>query len=411
MSSKLLRPVITLRQGREASLKRRHPWVFSGAIADRRGTLKAGCLVDVESKDGKFLGSGHWGTRSIAVRVLSFEKVVDEQNLLSEKLESAVLLRRELGLIGSRETTGFRLIHGEGDGVPGLVIDIYGDTAVVQCHSAGMWRLRESLQALIVGRSELGVSRVVFRLVEAQVEAEESDDETEAESESTQPVAVAPVEREPEAQVVTFSENGLRFLADVSSGQKTGFFLDQRASRLRIKEYARGRHVLNAFSYTGAFSVYSFAGGAESVCSVDASKSAIDLCRQNVVLNFAQASHRFEVADCFSYLDQIPDTFDLIVLDPPAFAKHQRAVQRAMRGYETINALALKKIRPGGILATFSCSQLVSRELFRDAVLRASIAADRRVRIIEHFHQAPCHPTNIFHPEGEYLKGFALYVD
>jgi 23S rRNA (cytosine1962-C5)-methyltransferase len=180
---------------------------------------------------------------------------------------------------------------------------------------------------------------------------------------------------------------------------------------MRIKEYARGRHVLNAFSYTGAFSVYAFAGGAESVCSVDASKPAIDLCRQNVVLNFAQAAHRFEVADCFSYLDQIPDTFDLIVLDPPAFAKHHRAVQRAMRGYETINALALKKIRPGGILATFSCSQLVSRELFRDAVLRAAIAADRPVRIIEHFHQAPCHPTNIFHPEGEYLKGFALYVD
>jgi 23S rRNA (cytosine1962-C5)-methyltransferase len=215
----------------------------------------------------------------------------------------------------------------------------------------------------------------------------------------------------PESRVVTFLEGGLRFLVDVSGGQKTGFFLDQRLNRAKVKGYAACKRVLNAFSYTGAFSVYAFAGGAESVSSVDASKSAVDLARQNVVANFASVAHHSEVADCFSYLAEIPDTFDMIVLDPPAFAKHQRAVQRALRGYETINALALKKIRAGGVLFTFSCSQLISRELFRDTVSRAAASVGRNVRIIESLHQAPCHPISVFHPEGEYLKGFILYVD
>jgi 23S rRNA (cytosine1962-C5)-methyltransferase len=210
---------------------------------------------------------------------------------------------------------------------------------------------------------------------------------------------------------VTFLEGGLRFLVDVSGGQKTGFFLDQRVNRAKVRSYAAGKKVLNAFSYTGAFSVYAFAGGAESVSSVDASKAAVDLARQNVVANFASASHHPEVADCFSYLAEIPDTFDMIILDPPAFAKHQRAVQRAVRGYETINALALKKIKSGGFLFTFSCSQLVSRDLFRDTVSRAAVSAGRNVRIIESLHQAPCHPISAFHPEGDYLKGFVLYVE
>jgi 23S rRNA (cytosine1962-C5)-methyltransferase len=398
MSEKSTRPVVVLRQGRESAVKRRHPWIFSGAIADRRGTLQRGCLVDVRSKDGALLGCGHWGTRGIAVRLLSFEEVSNEHELIHAKLTNAMQVRQRLGLVGSFSTTGYRLVHAEGDELPGLVIDLYADTAVVQCHSAGMWRVKDSIQDSLLRLQELGLTKVVFRRVESQI------DEPEEAVEGEPMVAEA-------SQVVSFSENGLRFLADITGGQKTGFFLDQRINRQKIRDYAAGKHVLNAFCYTGAFSVYAFAGGAQSVTSVDASKSAIDMCRQNVVANFASAPHHAEVADCFSYLTQIPDTFDLIVLDPPAFAKHQRAVQRAMRGYETINALALKKIKPGGILATFSCSQLISREMFRDAVMRAAVSAGRFVRIVDFLHQAPCHPTSIFHPEGDYLKGLILFVE
>ena len=398
MSEKSARPVVVLRQGRESAVKRRHPWIFSGAIADRHGTLQRGCLVDVRSKDGALLGCGHWGTRGIAVRLLSFEEVSSEAELIHAKLANAMQVRQRLGLVGNTSTTGYRLVHAEGDELPGLVIDLYADTAVVQCHSAGMWRVKDSIQESLLRLQELGLSKVIFRRVESQIE--EPDDSVEGE----------PMVAEP-SQVVSFSENGLRFLADITGGQKTGFFLDQRINRQKIRDYAAGKHVLNAFCYTGAFSVYAFAGGAQSVTSVDASKSAIDMCRQNVVANFASAPHHAEVADCFSYLTQIPDTFDLIVLDPPAFAKHQRAVQRAMRGYETINALALKKIKPGGILATFSCSQLISREMFRDAVMRAAVSAGRFVRIVDFLHQAPCHPTSIFHPEGDYLKGLILFVE
>ena len=398
MSEKSTRPVVVLRQGRESAVKRRHPWIFSGAIADRRGTLQRGCLVDVRSKDGALLGCGHWGTRGIAVRLLSFGEVKSESELIHAKLSNAASVRERLGLVGNSATNGYRLVHAEGDELPGLVIDLYADTAVVQCHSAGMWRVRESIQESLLSMSQLGLSKVVFRRVESQMdEAEES-------------AAVEATVAEP-SQVVSFTENGLRFLADITGGQKTGFFLDQRVNRQKVGQAARGKHVLNAFCYTGAFSVYAFAGGAESVTSVDASKSAIDLCRQNVVANFASAPHHAEVADCFSYLTQIPDTFDFIVLDPPAFAKHQRAVQRAMRGYETINALALKKIKPGGTLATFSCSQLISREMFRDAIMRAAVSAGRFVRIVDFLHQAPCHPTSIFHPEGDYLKGLMLLVE
>jgi 23S rRNA (cytosine1962-C5)-methyltransferase len=398
MSEKSQRPVVVLRQGRESAVKRRHPWIFSGAIADRRGTLQRGCLVDVRSKDGALLGCGHWGTRGIAVRLLSFDAVQDESELIHSKLVNAMSVRKRLGLVGNSATNGFRLVHAEGDELPGLVIDLYADTAVVQCHSAGMWRVREAVQQSLLSLTDLGLSKVVFRRVESQIE--EADGEGEVE----------PLVAEP-SHVVSFSENGLRFLADITSGQKTGFFLDQRVNRQKVRDLSQGKHVLNAFCYTGAFSVYAFAGGAESVTSVDASKSAIDMCRQNVVANFASAPHHAEVADCFNYLTQIPDTFDVIVLDPPAFAKHQRAVQRAMRGYETINALALKKIKPGGVLATFSCSQLISREMFRDAVMRAAVSANRFVRIVDLLHQAPCHPTSLFHPEGDYLKGLVLFVE
>jgi 23S rRNA (cytosine1962-C5)-methyltransferase len=399
MVDKSARPVVVLRQGRESAVKRRHPWIFSGAVGDRQGVLQRGCLVDVRAKDGSLLGCGHWGTRGIAVRMLSFSEVADEDTLIRSKITNAISVRGRLGLVGNAATTGYRLVHAEGDELPGLIIDLYGSTAVVQCHSAGMWRLKETLQETLLGAAELGLEQVVFRRVESQIEDPE------------QPVAEGDQSPQEPAQIVSFSENGLRFLADITGGQKTGFFLDQRVNRQKIREHSAGKHVLNAFSYTGAFSVYAIAGGAESVVSVDASKSAIDLCRQNVVANAVSAPHHAEVADCFAYLGQIPDTFDLIVLDPPAFAKHQRAVQRAVRGYETINTLALKKIKPGGLLATFSCSQLISREMFRDAIMRAAVSAGRMVRIVDFLHQAPCHPTNVFHPEGDYLKGFIMFVE
>ena len=399
MSSKSPHPVVILRQGRDVSVRRRHPWVFSGAVADRQGTLQRGCFVEVRAKDGTTLGCGHWGTKGIAVRMLSFGPAQEETSIIRERLRAAIAVRKTLGLVGSAETSGYRLVHAEGDGLPGLVVDVYADVAVIQCHSAGMWRLREEIATCIKESEALAVSDAIFRRVEAQIE-QGDEEEKRVEPEIPEP-----------SRVVAFSENGLRFMADVTGGQKTGFFLDQRINRMKVRDYSRGKHVLNAFCYTGAFSVYAFAGGAESVVSVDASKSAIDLCRQNVVTNFAAVDHHSEVADCFSYLTQIPDTFDLIVLDPPAFAKHQRAIQRGLRGYETINALALKKIKPGGTLVSFSCSQLVSREMFRDSVMRAAAQAGRFVRIVESLHQAPCHPTSVFHPEGEYLKGLIMLVE
>ncbi|MFO0417001.1 MAG: class I SAM-dependent rRNA methyltransferase [Pseudomonadota bacterium] len=404
MNSKVAIPVVVLKQGRDVAVRRRHPWVFSGAVADRHGTLQRGCFVEVRAKDGSVLGCGHWGTKGIAIRMLAFGAVKPERDLVRERISMAVGVRRALGLIANPETTGFRLIHGEGDGLPGLVIDIYGDVAVVQCHSAGMWRLREDIAEFVRGEESLRIQDVVFKRVEAHVE--DDGDGAESSPDSALEAGIP----EP-AKVVAFSENGLRFMADVTAGQKTGFFLDQRVNRLKLKEFSAGKHVLNAFCYTGAFSVYAFAGGAESVTSVDTSKAAIDLCRQNVVTNFAGAQHNAEVADCFQYLTQIPDTFDLIVLDPPAFAKHQRAIQRGLRGYETINTLALKKIKPGGVLFSFSCSQLISREVFRDAVMRAAVNAGRFVRVIDMLHQAPCHPSSVFHPEGDYLKGLVMVVE
>jgi 23S rRNA (cytosine1962-C5)-methyltransferase len=406
MSARSPFPVVVLKQGRDVAVRRRHPWVFSGAVAERHGTLQRGCFVEVRAKDGAVLGCGHWGTKGIAIRMLSFGVVKEENTLIQERIAAAVDVRRALGLLGNPATTGYRLIHAEGDGLPGLVVDVYGDVAVLQCHSAGMWRLKDVISDFLRTNTELTVDEVVCRRVEAQVDLEPDS----LEGGQVRDAALDAMVPEP-PKVVAFSENGLRFIADVTGGQKTGFFLDQRDNRQTLRHYASGKHVLNAFCYTGAFSVYAFAGGAESVVSVDTSKAAIDLCRQNVVANFAGKQHHTEVADCFNYLTQIPDTFDLIVLDPPAFAKHQRATQRALRGYETINALALKKIKKGGMLFSFSCSQLISREVFRDAVMRAAVSAGRFVRIIDTLQQAPCHPWSVFHPEGEYLKGLVMIVE
>lgn len=396
-------PLVRLKKGREIAVRRRHPWVFSGAVLERSGVLSRGCFVQVRSFSGEVLGYGHWGTRGIAIRMLAFGSAeVAEHEVLSERIQEAMGVRQILQLMGNPDTTGFRLVHGEGDGLPGLVVDIYGAVVVVQCHSAGMWRVRTQIAEILQSELSEIIDDVVFRRVEGQIEEDDQDNDL-----TSKPSMNVP---DP-SRVVAFSENGLRFLADVTGGQKTGFFLDQRINRQKVRDYSKDKDILNAFCYTGAFSVYALAGGARSVVSVDASRTAIDLCRQNVVANFTGKQHHSEVADCFTYLEQIPDCFDMIVLDPPAFAKHQRAVQRALRGYETINALALRRVKQGGMLFTFSCSQLISRELFRDAVMRAAVEAGRFVRILEVLHQAPCHPSSIFHPEGEYLKGLLVLVD
>lgn len=387
---------------------RRHPWIFSGAVAERRGAIANGSLVDVFGHDGRFLGSGHWGVRGIAVRVLSLEPFESEGDLLKHRILNALTLRKNLGLLGNGLTNAYRLIHAEGDLLPGLVVDIYDRVAVVQCHSVGMWRLHETIASILRSFVELSLVRVVVRRVEGQMNEEETgkEDETGEVREDADGIrAVPPVEP------VTIHENGHRFIVDVESGQKTGFFLDQRTNRELLRQYCRGRQVLNAFSYTGAFSVYALGAGASWVCSVDVSKSAIEMSRQNIALNFTGPAHTAEVADCFSYLGGIGDVYDTIVLDPPAFAKHQRAIQRGLRGYESINANAIKALRKGGTLFTFSCSQLVSRDLFRDVILRAASHVERPVRIVHQMHQAPCHPINLFHPEGDYLKGLVLQVD
>jgi len=363
---------------------------------------EAGAFVEVRAQDGGVLGYGHWGTRGIAIRMLSHERGGHEDALIVERIQAAVALRAKLALVGSTHTTGYRLVHGEGDLLPGLVVDVYGATAVVQCHSAGMWRLRQRIGELVHGHSELGVTEIVFRKVDGQIEESEDGEDKDNETQTGELEG---------GRVVSFREGGLHFLVDPERGQKTGFFLDQRINRGRVRDLARGRNVLNAFCYTGAFSVYALAGEAASVVSVDASKPALEMCRRNVEANFPGARHETLAADCFSYLADMPQSFDLVILDPPAFVKHQRALQRGLKGYETINTHAFRRIPKGGLLATFSCSQLVSREMFRESVQRAAGIAGRSVRILEAFGQAPCHPVNLFHPEGEYLKGLLLYVE
>lgn len=403
------RHTIVLKRGREISVLRRHPWIFSGAVETREGAVGAGSLVEVRSYNGKFLGVGHWGSGGIAVRMLSFDPIASESGLMAQRVREALELREALGLVKTLHTDTFRLIHGEGDQLPGLIVDIYGEVAVVQCHSYGMWRLREEIGEILKGidNGGLRIDRVVYK------QARSGPDMAVQETDSGEDSAGLPSESDEidPSRLVSVVENGNRFLVDVVHGQKTGFFLDQRDNRKLLQQYSRDKQVLNAFSYTGGFSVYALTGGASWVNSIDSSKQAISLCRQNVALNFPEANHSAEVADCFKYLEGIDNTYDLIVLDPPAFAKHQRAVKRGVRGYETINALAIKGIKPGGIMFTFSCSQLISRELFRDAVLRAAAEVGRPVRIMHQLHQASCHPINLFHPEGDYLKGLVLKID
>ena len=381
---------------------RRHPWIFSGAI-DRiesdEETLIEGEIVNVYSHKGDFLACGHYQIGSIAVRILSFEQEAIDAAWWADRIASAYDVRRTLGVTNSPSTTCYRLVHGEGDSLPGLVVDIYGTTAVVQCHSVGMYRSRQAIAEAIVKVFDGAITAVYDKSAQ-----------TVPFKANLNPVDGYLYGSAEKDNVVL--ENGHSFLVNWEEGQKTGFFIDQRFNRELVERYAAGRTVLNTFCYTGGFSVYALAGGAKEVCSIDASEKAVRLADANVALNFgADAPHTSLACDAVEYLKNIGDKYDMIILDPPAFAKHHKVLGNAMQGYKRLNARALSQIKSGGILFTFSCSQAVSKELFRTTVFTAAAIAGRKVRILHQLTQPTDHPINIYHPEGEYLKGLVLYVE
>ena len=382
---------------------RRHPWVFSGAIeriSEGMTPLAEGDIVDVITKQGEFIAKGHYQIGSIAVRVLSFEQVDINAEWWAERIAKAKELREAMGLIDNSSTTCYRLVHGEGDLLPGLVVDIYGRTAVVQCHSVGMYLSRQHIAEAI--RKAYGEA------IEAIYDKSSQTLPFKADLGAIDGYLWGRTS-EPNAVVL---ENGLKFKVNWEEGQKTGFFIDQRVNRDLVRQYSRGRKVLNTFCYTGGFSVAALAGGAREVVSIDLSERAVKLADENVRLNFGdEAAHEAIACNAVEYLKDIDDSYDLIILDPPAFAKHHKVLGNALQGYKKINARALQKIRPGGILFTFSCSQAVSRELFRTTIFTAAAIAGRRVRIIGQLTQPADHPINIYHPEGEYLKGLVLQVE
>ncbi|MCM1042343.1 MAG: class I SAM-dependent rRNA methyltransferase [Bacteroides sp.] len=393
-------PKIILKAGKDESLRRFHPWVFSGAIARVEGeTLEEGDNAEVYSAQGDFLGTGHTQIGSIALRVLSFEPIAIDKAFYRQRIRQALNLRRNLNLIRPDNNT-FRLVHGEGDSLSGLVVDIYGDTAVMQAHSPGMHLDREMIAGAILEECS-GIVRNIYYKSEntlpfkAEMNAE--DGYLAGKKAAGRPVAV---------------ENGLKFYPDWTEGQKTGFFIDQRENRALVERYAAGKRVLNMFCYTGGFSLYALRAGAKEAVSVDSSEKAIGLTRQNVELNFGKsAAHQAVACDAFDYLRQNGKDFDLVILDPPAFAKHRNVLHQALQGYRKLNAIAFRNIAPGGILFTFSCSQAVSRQDFRLAVFSAAAQSGRNVRILHQLSQPADHPVNLYHPEGEYLKGLVLYVE
>ena len=389
---------IFLKRGKDESLKRFHPWIFSGAIHHMSEEPVEGETVAVYTSENEYIATGHYQIGSIMVRVLSFENEEIDQSFYERKLAIAKDVRDRIGVTGENNNT-YRLVHGEGDNLPGLVIDIYGNTAVIQAHSPGMHFARKSIARALVDLPGANVNNVYYK------------------SETTLPYK-AHLDPENQYLIGEFDtdvamENGLRFHVDWLRGQKTGFFVDQRENRALLERYSAGRRVLNMFCYTGGFSFYAMRGGAQLVHSVDSSGKAVSLTQRNVDLNYpGDERHQAFAQDAFDYLDQMAtDAYDLIILDPPAFAKHKSALKNALIGYRRLNAKALRKIQSGGILFTFSCSQAVSKEQFRLAVFSAAAQSRRKVRILHQLTQPADHPINIYHPEGEYLKGLVLYVE
>ncbi len=391
--------ILRLKKGKEESLDRFHPWVFSGALTEPLPeNLEEGEVVGVENSTGRFIGTGHFQVGSIAVRILDFSEREIDASFFAERLREALAVRETLGL-SRPDNNAFRLVHGEGDFLPGLVVDIYGPTAVVQAHSPGMHYCRDIIARELVNLKNIDIKNVYYK------------------SETTLPFK-ARLDPQNDYLIGGFAgneavENGLKFNIDWLRGQKTGFFVDQRDNRSLLEHYSKGRKVLNMFCYTGGFSVYAMRGGAELVHSVDSSEKAITLTDANINLNFpGDARHKSFAEDAFKYLDRMqPGDYDLVILDPPAFAKHRSALRNALRGYQKLNFKAMEKLAPGSLLFTFSCSQAVSREQFRLAVFSAAAQCRRKIRILHQLTQPADHPVNIYHPEGEYLKGLVLYVE
>ena len=397
---------IWLRKGKEESLRRFHPWVFSGAIQRMDEGIEEGELVRVMTISGDFIAVGHYQQGSIAVRVLTFSDVLIDDEFWHFRLSSALQMRQAIGIADNPENNTYRLVHGEGDNLPGLIIDVYGQTAVMQAHSIGMHLCRKQVARVLAEVMESRILHIYYK------------------SETTLPFMTAD---DMNGFLLGGSddnialENGLKFRVDWLKGQKTGFFVDQRENRSLLEQYARGKRVLNMFCYTGGFSFYAMRGGAELVHSVDSSAKAIELTKQNVELNFPDdPRHEAFCEDAFKFLDGSVSRgitsangtgYNLIILDPPAFAKHRGALHNALKGYTRLNQKAFEKIEKGGILFTFSCSQVVTKDHFRNAVFTAAALAKRKVRILHQLHQPADHPINIYHPEGEYLKGLVLYVE
>jgi 23S rRNA (cytosine1962-C5)-methyltransferase len=386
-----------LKPKKEESLLRFHPWVFSGAIQKITGNPEEGDLVDVYGHNGSFLAVGHYQIGSIAVRILAFKPRAIDTLFWRERIRIAYGLRRTLKLAGALNNNAYRLIHGEGDSLPGLIVDVYANTAVVQAHSVGMHRARHQIAEAL--HAEIAEIENIYYKSDATLPFKANLGNEDGYLLGGDHVEVA-------------IENGLQFNVDWVKGQKTGFFVDQRENRSLLEYYSAERSVLNMFCYTGGFSFYAMRGGAKLVHSVDSSAKAIQLTKQNVELNFpGDARHEAYAEDAFKYLEKMGDNYDLIILDPPAFAKHKNVLRNALQGYRKLNAIAFEKIKPGGILFTFSCSQVVSKENFRLAVFSAAAQSGRNVRILHQLTQPADHPVNIYHPEGEYLKGLVLFVE
>ena len=390
-------PQIILKKGKEESLKRFHPWVFSGAIQAIEEGIEEGDTVYLVNRNGDFIAVGHYQEGSIAVRVLTFEDREIDDDFWHSRISSALKMRQSIGIADSPSNNTYRLVHGEGDNLPGLIIDVYGDTAVMQAHSIGMHKVRKEIAKALVDVMESRISNVYYKSETTLPFMDATDMNGFIYGGSDNNVAL---------------ENGLKFRVDWLKGQKTGFFVDQRENRSLLEKYAAGKRVLNMFCYTGGFSFYAMRGGAQLVHSVDSSAKAIDLTRENVSLNFpGDQRHEAFCEDAFKYLEKAGDNYNLIILDPPAFAKHRGALHNALKGYTRLNQKAFEKIERGGILFTFSCSQVVTKDHFRNAVFTAAALAKRNVRILHQLHQPADHPINIYHPEGEYLKGLVLYVE
>lgn len=389
---------IYLKKGKEDSLKRFHPWVFSGAIAHMDDGIEEGDIVRVITQSGAFIALGHYQIGSIVVRVLSFQDIAIDDDFWKQRLAAALLMRQCAGIADNPENNTFRLVHGEGDNLPGLVIDCYGKTAVMQAHSVGMHVCRNVIARQLVEVMGNRIENVFYKSeTTLPFKADLGQENGFIYGGSDDNVAV---------------ENGLKFHVDWLKGQKTGFFVDQRENRKLLEHYAKGKTVLNMFCYTGGFSFYAMRGNAKAVHSVDSSAKAIELTNANVELNFpGDKRHQAFCEDAFKFLDAAKDKYDLIILDPPAFAKHRAALHNALKGYTRLNVKAFEKIKSGGILFTFSCSQVVTKDNFRNAVFTAAALAGRNVRILHQLHQPADHPINIYHPEGEYLKGLVLYVE